>query len=326
MTRSSGSRLQILYVAGVPRTGSTVLGLLLGEVSDAIFVGELNFFWRRFAQGELCSCRRPLPRCPFWSAVVTEAYGNLTPAQAVRMAELERRVLRRQFALGLAPAAWRPRSASAVGVMLSERAQLYHSIGSLTGATWIVDAGKEPVFGSFLARVDGAEIGTIHLVRDPRGVAFSWQKLVPSDSEPRDMPRKAPARTAVDWVLQNTMVQLGMRRLSSTYVRVRYEELVTRPEHVLREISRATSLAMAAPTRAPGPRGNPGDHHLVAGNPAVRQLAGHLRLRPDEDWRTQLPRAQQHLVTAICGGLMAAYGYPLRAAAQVKRPGNRSPS
>jgi hypothetical protein len=325
MTRS-GDRLQILYVAGVPRTGSTVLGRLLGDMTDVIFVGELNFFWRRFAQAELCSCRRPLPSCSFWSAVVSQAYGALTTADAAGMAELERHVLRKQFALGLAPAAWRARSASRVGTMLTERARLYQSIGQLTGATWIVDAGKEPVFGSFLARIDGADVGTIHLVRDPRGVAFSWQKLVQSDSEPRDMPRKAPAMTAVDWVLQNTLVQLGLRRLSSTYVRVRYEELVTRPEHVLREISRATGLAMAAPAATTGARVDPGDrgdHHLVAGNPGVRQLAGNLRLRPDEDWRTQLPRAQQRVVTAICSGLMAAYGYPLRPAAGVKRPGSR---
>ena len=128
--------------------------------------------------------------------------------------------------------------------------------------------------------------------------------------------------TAVDWVLQNTWVQLGLRRLSSTYVRVRYEELVTRPEHVLREISHATGLALAAPTAATSPHADPGDHHLVAGNPGVRQLAGNLRLRPDEDWRTQLPRAQQRLVTAICSGLMAVYGYPLRTAAPVRRPGS----
>jgi hypothetical protein len=323
MTRSP-DRLQILYVAGMPRTGSTVLGRLLGDMPDVIFVGELNFFWRRFAQGELCSCRQPLPRCPFWSAVVSQAYGDLTPAEVMRTAELERRVLRHQFVLGLAPAAWRARRASQVGIMLTERARLYQAIGQVTGATWIVDAGKEPVFGSFLARIDGADVGTIHLVRDPRGVAFSWQKLVQSDSEPRDMPRKAPAMTAVDWVLQNTMVQLGLRRLSSTYVRVRYEELVTRPEQILREISRATGLALAPPATMTGHRAGLGDHHLVAGNPSVRQLAaGNLRLRPDEDWRSQLPRAQQRLITVICGGLMAAYGYPLRTAARVERPGDR---
>ena len=323
---STPDRLQILYVAGVPRTGSTVLGRLLGDMTDVIFVGELNFFWRRFAQAELCSCRRPLPSCPFWSAVVSKAYGELTQADAAGMAELERHVLRTQFALGLAPAAWRARSASRVGTMLAERARLYQSIGELTGATWIVDGGKEPVFGSFLARIDGADVGTIHLVRDPRGVAFSWQKLVQSDSEPGDMPRKAPAMTAVDWVAQNIWVQLGLGRLSSTYVRVRYEELVTRPEQVLREIGRATGLAVAAPAATAGARAEPGDrgeHHLVAGNPGVRRSAGNLRLRPDEDWRTQLPRAQQRLVTAICSGLMAAYGYPLRTAARVRRPGSR---
>src|SRR5216684_384525 len=134
MTRSSRRGLQILYVAGVPRTGSTVLGHLLGDIPGVIFVGELNFFWRRFAHAEVCSCGQPLPDCPFWSAVVREAYGGLAPGQARQLAELERHVLRRQFALTLAPAAWPVPKASRAGQMLAERALLYQAIGRLTGA------------------------------------------------------------------------------------------------------------------------------------------------------------------------------------------------
>jgi hypothetical protein len=208
MTRSPEHNLQILYIAGIPRTGSTVLGQILRDVPGVAFVGELNFFWRRFAHAEVCSCGRPLPDCPFWSAVVREAYGKVVPGQAEQLAELERHVLRRQFALTLAPAAWRVPETTRAGLMLVERAQLYQAIGRLTGAGWIVDSGKEPIFGALLARACAGTVGTIHLVRDPRGVAYSWQKLIPSDSEQGPMPRKAAAKTAVDWLLQNLLVHL----------------------------------------------------------------------------------------------------------------------
>jgi hypothetical protein len=57
-----------------------------------------------------------------------------------------------------------------------------------------------------------------------------------------------------------------------------------------------------------------GEHHLVAGNPGVRQHAGSgLRLRLDDEWRTQLPRADRLVVTAVCAALMTAYGYPVLA-------------
>jgi Sulfotransferase family len=326
MTRSSSTCPQLLYVAGIPRSGSTVLGQLLGEIPGVTFVGELTYFWRRFAQAELCSCGRPLPDCPFWSAVVGQAYGKLTLARARQLAELEWHVLRRQVALSLAPAAWPVPKASRAGQMLAERAQLYRSISRLTGASWIVDGGKEPVFGSLLARVGATDVCTIHLVRDPRGVAYSWQKQVPSDSEPGDMPRKAATKTAMDWVRQNLLVQLGLQRLSAAYVRVRYEDLASRPAYVLRQISLATMLtiagsaAQATPVTTGTLAESRSEQHLVAGNPGVRRAAtGSLRLRLDEDWRTMLPLRQQRLVTAICASLMVAYGYPLQTAAGLRR-------
>jgi hypothetical protein len=314
MSSSASAATRVLYVAGIARTGSTVLGRLLGEMSDVAFVGELNFFWRRFARGELCSCRRPLPDCPFWAAVVRQAYGNLTHHRAKGLAELERHVLRRQFLLSVAPASWPLRPESGVGMMLTERTLLYQSIGRLTGATWIVDGGKEPLFGSFMARADGVDVSTVHLVRDPRGVAFSWKKRVPSDSEPGDLPRRSAAATALDWTVQNLLVQLTLRTLSRAYVRVRYEDLAVRPSGVLRQISQATGLSLPSST-APTGQGavDLAGEHLVAGNPAVRQVsAGDMRVRLDEEWRTRLPVAQQQVVTAMCAGLMAPYGYPLR--------------
>jgi hypothetical protein len=289
-----------------------------------IFAGELNFFWRRFSRAEVCSCGQPLPDCSFWSTVVREAYGEMMLGQARQLAELERHVLRRQFALTLAPAAWPVPENSRAGQMLAERALLYRAIGQLTGASWIVDGGKEPIFGALLARAAVGAVATVHLIRDPRGVAYSRQKLIPSDSEPGNMPRKAPAKTAVDWVLQNLLVQLGLQRLGTVYVRVRYEDLTSRPEHVLGQISQVTGLTIAAAAAHGVIAPSTSEHHLVAGNPGVRQtMIGGLQLRTDEAWRTRLPLREQRVVTAVCGALMAAYGYSLRTAREVKSPESR---
>ena len=329
-TAMTDEGVRVLYLAGMPRTGSTVLGHALGGLPDVIFVGELNFFWRRFAARELCSCHRPLPDCPFWSAVAGRACGHVSPGRARALAELERHILRTQAPLGLVPARWPVRRATGVATMLAGRARLYRAIAEVGGASWIVDAGKEPVFGSFLARADGVSFATVHLVRDPRGVAFSWLKRVRSDSEPTDMPRRPAAMTAVDWLLQNLMVQLSLQRLSRAYVRVRYEDLVARPAGTVQRISRAAGLASTGRPGGPdggGPAGR-GEHHLVAGNPGVRQLASGgltLTLKLDDEWRTQLPRAERWVVTGVCASMMAAYGYPVWAG-DVTRRGSRASS
>ena len=304
---------RILYVAGLPRSGSTVLGCLLGGLPGAIFVGELAFFWRRFADSERCSCGQPLPSCPFWSVVAGKAFGELTREQVAGLSSRERAVFQRQWPLALLPLRWPARKSQRIGAMLAERARLYRAIGEVANATCVVDSGKELIYGSLAARIGGAGFSTVHIVRDPRGVAYSWQKNVRSDSAPRDMPRRPAMRTAVHWVEQNLLVQLSLRRLSSRYARIRYEDLATRPADVLDAIADATQAVTGRGPAASGTALAEGEHHWVSSNPGVRKRLGKgLRLTLDEEWRAGMPRRQRRLVTIACGVLMAAYGYPLR--------------
>jgi hypothetical protein len=309
----SADNLRVLYVAGLPRSGSTVLGYVLGRQPGTIFVGELTFFWRRFAEGELCSCGMPLPDCHFWSAVVCKAFGQVTREQARELNKLEQRVIRRLRVLGLAPVRWSTRWTKIIQVMLEERGRLYRSVCQVADAEYIVDSGKEVTFGSIIARLNNTSFSTVHLVRDPRGVAFSWQKQVRSDSEPRDMPRSPALKTAARWMSTNFFVQFSLRRLSSAYSRVRYEDLVAHPDDIARQISCAAAKAAGSDRWADQRVQHADEYHLVGSNPGVRRHLGvDLRLMLDEEWRTGLPRGQQWLVTAVCGGLMAAYDYPLR--------------
>lgn len=305
--------LRVLYIAGLPRSGSTVLGCVLGRLPGTIFVGELAFFWRRFAAGELCSCGKALPDCHFWSVVVGKAFGQLTREEVTELNKLEQQVVRRLRVLGVAPVRWSTHRAKRINIMLEERRRLYRSICEVANAEYIIDSGKEVTFGSFMTRLNNASFNTIHLVRDPRGVAFSWQKQVPSDSEPGDMPRSTAIKTAARWASNSLFIQFSLKRLSSVYLRVRYEDLVARPDDIAREISHATSNIASSNARAGHMIWLSNEHHLVGSNPGVRRnLGDNLRLKLDEEWRTQLPRSQQRLVTAVCGCIMAVYDYPLR--------------
>jgi|SRR5215467_1166951 len=302
-------RARVLYVAGQGRTGSTVLGRILGGLPDVTFVGELSFFWRRFANRELCTCGQPLPECSFWSEVLIAAFGVMTRDQALRFAEIERRVLKRQLLSGR-------RSADRddqIRAVAEERARLYGAIAQVARTTWIVDSGKGLAHGSMMARLDGVDFVAIHIVRDPRGVAFSWLKRVRSDSEPGELDRRSAGNTAAHWVWQNLAIQWVLQRRSSAYTRVRYEDFVTRAPEVVRAISSATGMTIPSPAElARDLAAGPAELHLVAGNPGVRANRGRgMSLTLDEEWRASLPPVQRWIVTVICAVLMPAYGYPL---------------
>jgi hypothetical protein len=67
---------------------------------------------------------------------------------------------------------------------------------------WSPDSSKLVSFGYLLRRVEGLDVRILHLVRDPRGVAFSWQRERARDDRgggSGSMARESPVRSAVLW-------------------------------------------------------------------------------------------------------------------------------
>jgi hypothetical protein len=57
---------------------------------------------------------------------------------------------------------------------------LYTAIGDASGASVIVDSTKDAAYAHALRRMPGVDFRLLHLVRDSRGVAWSWAKVVES--------------------------------------------------------------------------------------------------------------------------------------------------
>jgi hypothetical protein len=304
---------RLIYLAGVPRSGSTVLGRMLGDIPGAIFTGELNLFWSRLADGELCSCGQPLHKCRFWSAVISEGFGKLGPEDARNLERLERTLrLRQKIRL---PLLARRKSAESgqFRAAADARMQLYRSIAEVAHVSWIVDSGKDCWFGMLFSCLYENNFDTVHIVRDPRGVAFSKTKTVKSESESRYLPRRPPVMAAYTWLVENLVIQIALKRQSASYVRIRYEDLAADPEAAIREVTHSTKIRVGQEAH-----GKSGEHeyvfHWVAGNPGVRQAGNsQLQIRLDEEWRYRLPLLQRLLVTVICAPLLPSYGYAFRA-------------
>ena len=261
---------RLIYLAGVPRTGSTVLGRMLGSIPGAIFAGELNLFWSRFADGEFCSCGQPLQDCQFWSAVINAGFGKLGPEDARNLERLERTLRRWQKISLPLPVRRKIATSEHFRVAADARMQLYRSIAEVAQVSWIADSGKDSWFGMLFSCLYENNFDTVHLVRDPRGVAFSKTKLVKSDSEPRYLPRRPPIMAATTYLVENLVIQIALKRRSASYIRIRYEDLAADPETVIREV--AHSMNIGGGQEAPGKSGKREYHfHWVAGNPGVRQ-------------------------------------------------------
>lgn len=309
------STTKVLYISGAPRSGTTVLGMALGQDDALCDVGELWALWRpAFRTAELCGCGRPVPDCEFWLSVASRALGPEYERRGREVGELHRRAL----GTGRAPRAWlhagglRPnpdleRYAEALG-------RHYRAIAERSGARVIVDSSKMATDALVASTLPDVELWLLHLVRDPRAMAWSWRRQVRQPGTGgRALDRRPPVASALRWDAYNLFAEVLLRpRLRPRFRSLRYEDFVARPRRTLQEI-----LAWIGEPDVDVPvDGDPPalelrrPSHPVWGNP-VRTATGPLPLRLDDEWRQRMPAADRLLTTLITFPLLRRYRYPV---------------
>jgi hypothetical protein len=296
---------RVIYIGGSGRSGSTLLDRVIGQLPGVVSVGEVLDVWRAgVGENRLCGCGAAFADCPFWRRVGEAAFGgwsSIDPVEADRLMKSIGYVsaLRKRFDDADRDARSR--------LLL----KLYSAIAETSGATTIVDSSKSPPYGMLLASALPVPVGTIHLVRDSRGLAHSWSKVVKRPDTPgRDveMLRLSPSSVAIRWAVHNTSMEIFARRVPSA--RMRYEAFLRRPRREL-------SLALAAVGRPPraGELAYLSDrqvvlqpNHTVMGNP-MRLATGEVPLRIDQRWKDELPRLERLKVTALTLPWLIRYGY-----------------
>lgn len=317
-TRAVHAPPAVLYVGGYGRSGSTLVGRVLGEAAYAVCIGETRFLAGRALLHDVdCGCGVPFSACPFWTAVGEAAFGGWRNVDLPRLLELDRALspLRRLPLHRMARL--RPHFAAALDEYAAWLGSVYAAVRDVSGAKLIVDTSKEPQFASVLARARGIDLRFAHLVRDSRAVAYSWArtKRLPSPIGGQALMPRYPARDAgPKWLIWNAAFHALSRRFP--YARVSYEDFVDSPH---------TALAALAPVAAPTEpatgarleRGRVwlGDHHIFSGNP-MRDETGWIELRRDEEWQTAQRSLQFAAVTAATLPLLRRYGYPTIPAAR----------
>jgi hypothetical protein len=299
------------------RSGSTILEAVLNRVPDLTGTGELKFVWQRgLRENRRCSCGTPVRECGFWTRVFTEAYGGLPDERLDALCAAANRYRTRHLAALLLPGArrWYARD---LAWYRRDLARLHRAIGTVSGARVVVDSSKYPSHLFALLQAGdlagcpeaGLDIRVVHVVRDPRAVAYSWQRDKDDPDAPgARMPRLPPAVSAAYWSAWNLATERLARTGGLPYLRLRYEDLIADPAGRVGEV-----LALAGLPAAPVPVTDGGEvelgvSHQVSGNP-VRFAQGGIAIRDDDEWSRAMARRDQHLVNAVTAPVRQRYGY-----------------
>jgi hypothetical protein len=192
-------------------------------------------------------------------------------------------------------------------------ARVYAAAAEVSGSQVVVDSSKHSALAHVLRWADDIDLRVVHVVRDARGVAYSWTKTVsrPETDGTDEMTRYSPGRSALLWNAHNAAFGVLAKR-GVPVRRIRYEEFLTDPRVELIRLADFAGLALTpdALTFLGDGYADLRVGHSAAGNP-MRFTVGRLPLRRDDTWVRALPSGQRRLVGAVCGPLLRAYGYPL---------------
>jgi hypothetical protein len=303
--------VRVLFLGGLGRSGTTLLERLLGQLPGVSPLGEIVHLWQRdLVDDETCGCGDRFSECGFWQKIGTEAFGGWDTVKPQRVAELAARVERTRHIprLILGP---RPKD---LAEFTAYYAKVYRAAAAVSGSQVVVDSSKHSALAYCLRHAD-IDLRVIHMVRDSRGVAYSWTKRIPRPEAERadHMTRYSPTRSALLWNAHNASFGV-LGRLGVPVRRVRYEELLADPPATLRSLAEFAGLEPSTVDlsflRAEdgGYVADLGPSHSAAGNP-MRFTIGTVPLRRDEAWRRSLPPRQRRIVGALTAPLLSRYGY-----------------
>jgi hypothetical protein len=285
---------------------------MLGQLPGVFNAGEMTWLFYALLGDGRCSCGAPLRSCAIWSAVFQEAFGDLDEIDLQGVFELRRRGSSRHLPTMVLPSA-RRRMLDRLHPLPERLEQLYSAIRSVTGADLIVDASKEPHYSWILRSRPVLDVHFVHLVRDPRAIAFSWARVKPETGFDGRvlLERRSALTSAIYHDVSNTAAEALWSGASGRYLRVRYEDLIADPVAAVATIGELVGRPLDVRPILEGSVADLGVTHSAWGNPN-RFETGRVELRPDDEWRTALPRHDRWLTSLLTWPFLRRYHYPVR--------------
>jgi hypothetical protein len=216
-------RPRVIYVMGAGRSGSTVLGITLGNCTNVFYGGELDNWLVRSGIPQVQSPER----ARFWGRVceeledrdrASELFGN----EAQRSIERSLSLLR----VHKWPARHRLRRP-----YRAVAEDLYRALARVANVTHVADTSHYPLRARELQRIGGIDLYLVFLVRDPQSVVASFNR-----NDVREYNKSTLHTNLYLWLTHLLSLIVFLKHPRERRLFVRYEDFVADPEGIVRQI------------------------------------------------------------------------------------------
>lgn len=302
--------IRILYLAGFGRSGSSILGNVIGQIDGWFHGGEIRNLWNDgWISDHRCGCGKSFWECPIWSAVAEQLQSSVPQLDPRAVVAARDSVARTRHLAFWFNGDLRERQVAKAAWLREILSVTYATIARVTRRSVIVDSTMSPAYAFLLSSIPGVSITIVHLVRDPRAVAFSWHSQSLQDEVSGVPMRRYSIRASTfRWVVENLAAERIESTGASTSLRIRYEDFVDRPSDTVRSIAEAMGTEESALPEWEGSSLFIRPTHTVWGNPS-RFVTGRVEIRGDRRWEAEMAEVERSAVERIAGRLMRGYGY-----------------
>ena len=205
---------KLVYIGGYGHSGSTLLEYLLAASPKTVACGEVASVLRDRDRKGKCTCRRPIKECPVWGPL----FASPDTLDGMSHEDLSRALLAQD------------RGAHAILI-------------DSTKTAW-----RSAAFPFRLATALGGDFTLVHLVRDPRAVAWSAVKKSGRRGTRPLLPLRSTS-AALGWWVANLACELFGSKYPDRYMRLRYGISPARLATKCRACSPSWCLVLNGPPR-----------------------------------------------------------------------------
>lgn len=159
------NRINLIYLLGAGRSGTTLLATLLNNHHQIETLGEMHQFYEFLDDNKNCSCGEKLINCNEWSIPSKFLTCNIQHRKKISKEEEAHRQIPKLLL-----------SNSKHQEYLDIHEETFKSIHQQRKSKWYVDSSKYIARFLLLKKSKELNVKGIYLVRDSRGVVHSFQK------------------------------------------------------------------------------------------------------------------------------------------------------
>jgi len=282
-------KIPVVFLVGQGHSGSTIMDLIFDTHSQIVGVGELCQYFVFREKDHCCTCGQKLAKCKFWQNV----FANIPeqPSLRITRSKIDFLLDRKKYFY----CCGKERIPVDLEEFLKRQEQIYRNILFYSGKKIIFDSSKNPHLAEAFLSSNKLEIILLHLVRDGRGVVYSYKKA---------HPERSLFSVMWEWAATNLKIEIIKKRYPCKYIFVRYEDFSRTPELIIKRILSEIKLNYEPEML----NFHKKVHHQAGGNINVRfPKKKSNQIKEDIAWKTKLPLLDKIIFNLLFGWLNLYY-------------------